>query len=133
MKNTVLLITLIIGLFSYGSVHAQNLDSVITQMEQELVGTWVLQDEDTHTATQYKLVFKTNRKVKEYQENQLLTTYENYSVVKNSCGNFPANNDFYLKLVYPDDDLSCSIITNLTSDVLALMSLRGEVLLFYKQ
>ncbi len=126
MKYIKLVFILIIILSSYQS-KAQNLQ--LTESSEALIlGTWIDDDDPT-----YKLVFFSNAICKEYQNNELIATYE-YDVKYNSCEDFMATSVVYLYWRDLENQQQvCFEISNITNEVLSLMIIdRAKMVLFNK-
>ena len=127
MKNFKLIAIVILGFVC--SCKAQTQLQRINTYSTQILDTWV-DNEDNN----YKLVFFANGTCKEYEGNDLLTTY-NYSIESSNCGNFSASNAIYLKWIDTEDlQTTCLEILNITDDSLSLMIIdKAERLFFNKQ
>ncbi|MCL6293777.1 hypothetical protein [Jejuia spongiicola] len=124
-------VTVLISIISF-SCKAQQLIGTQQQINTysiQIIGTW-LDEEDNN----YKLVFLTNGTCKEYENSELITTY-NYSIVSSNCDDYSASNSIYLRWLDDEDSqISCLEILNITDDSLSLMIIdKAERLFFNKQ
>jgi len=108
---------------------AQSQLELISNHNSQIIGTWE-EEEDNN----YKLVFSANGTCKEYENNELITTYT-YSIVSSNCNDYSSSNSIYLRwLDEEDSQASCLEILNITDDTLSLMIIdKAERLFFNKQ
>ena len=127
----IFLFILLTSTISYNCKAQESIDiqEQISTYSTQIVNTWVDEDDSN-----YKLVFLANGTCKEYENNELLTTY-NYSIVSNNCCDFSATNTIYLKWIDTEDSqTTCLEILNITDDTLSLMIIdRAKRLFFNKQ
>jgi len=113
---------------TYRDAQILNVDSTLVQMKQDILGTWVLEDSNP----EYKLEF-TNSQCKLYVDGILKST-DTYSIDKNSCGTYSADNSYFLKRINSYQDIGCMEISNLTNEVMSLMIIdKGKILPYHKQ
>lgn len=123
MKTIKIILTLFIITTAF-SCKAQQ----ISEYSTKIIGTWI---EDNSS---YKLVFLSNGICKEYENSEIITTY-NYTIKNESCKNFQASNTIYLEWVdIEDNKKTCFEILNITDDSLSIMIIdKAKNLFFNKQ
>jgi len=110
---------------------AQTLNPEITQAEQEIIGTWILEN-DSNT----KLIFQTNGTVKTYYSNVLHSTHQ-YEI-NNVCDGETLNNQLFLKTLNNQNEaIDCSYLDSVNYNNNGKMTLvsqnQGKVIVFNKQ
>ena len=120
-KYISLLILIVSGVFIFSSFNSP---------EEQIIGTWMLEN----SSPEYKLIFTNNGICKEYEDNELLTTYS-YSLENNSCESYAATATLYLKLIdNSDQSTTCFELSSITDNTLSLMIIdKGKMMLFNKE
>lgn len=123
MRKILLLVTIVtLTLFSFKNVK-------ISQQtpQSKIIGTWFY-----YGSTTSKLVFNSNGKVLEYDEDEITDT-SNYSIAHN-CGSESDPNFYFLKVVDIDGDEVCYEINGINENNSGILSLtnmiNGKVRLF---
>ena len=110
---------------------AQTLNPDLIQAEQEIIGTWILEN-DSNT----KLIFQSNSTVKTYY-NDLLHSTNQYEI-NNVCDGETLNNQLFLKTLNNQNEvIDCSYLDSINYNNNGKMTLvsqiQGKVIVFYKQ
>ena len=110
---------------------AQTLNTEITQIEQEIIGTWLLVN-DSNT----KLIFQSNGTVKTYYNDLLHSTHQ-YEI-NNICDEDTLNNQLFLKTLNNQNEvIDCSYLDSINYNNNGKMTLvlenQGKVIVFNKQ
>lgn len=132
---------LILFMFSGFCCYSQNVqldNPEIIQLKEKIQGTWVLENDSTT-----KLVFNENDQVKEYSNDELIST-KNYEIT-NSCDgeslnyNLNSDNTYFLKTYAngEENDPFCAYIEGIDCNdngVLSLMTKnQGKIIVYQKQ
>jgi|TARA_Y100000588_G_C14064340_1_gene842967 hypothetical protein len=110
---------------------AQTLNPDLNQAEQEIIGTWILEN-DSNT----KLIFQSNGTVKTYYSNTLNATHQ-YEI-SNSCNGETLNNQLFLKTLNNQNKvIDCSYLDSINYNNSGKMTLvsqnQGKVIVLNKQ
>jgi len=130
MKNLSIIVTILSVISSFGSI-AQTSYSNIKQAKQEIIGTWLLEN-DPNT----KFIYESNSTVKTYYSDVLYSTHQ-YEISHN-CNGEKLDDQLFLKtLDNPDQAIECTYLENINYNNNGRMTLvtqkQGKVIVLIRE